>query len=276
MTSARTKRRLATFVVGALWLGAVAFAVLALLPLLGRVISNRRALRQEEPVMQQEANVETVPSIGRIRHAQRVKQSLIAEAERCAAFYLQHSEDLNRKLLESWRLDPYRIAENYRKLKNELIDRAGNPNFLELGPYDDWEQKEPWKPAQKDFGPMEKRACIAEVLVDALSAHRGTVIQLMEIGEASPVAGAPPAEQAKWLVVRGRAFPVKVTLLTPFSSLGRLLDSLVRVDATPKQPCIFLRRVAVEPREAGGDSVKVELLFDVFDFRPVEQAGEAP
>jgi len=275
MATARTRRRFATALVAGLWLGAALFALAALRPALARALAMQQELDEALTVMKGRLERELVPSEGVIGHYEALKKAMIREAESCAYEYLRHSECLGKDLLQSWRMDPYEVEMNFRAVKKRLADKAGHPDFLDLGPLGVWDQEASpgsRRPTQQDLAALEKRTCIASVLVDILAHEPGTVIDLMKITDPLQPRKAPPAPQVPWLVVRHHIYPVQVKLTTPFAGLGRLLSALANVppDST-EVPCMAITRLQVEsipPRGQG--KVQVELAVHVYDFYRVK------
>lgn len=277
MLSFRYRKTLMTGLVAVTWLGALGFFVTRVLPPTREVLSLYHSVRQGDEYLQQwTAPEQTIPSNGLIAAHTDQKYAMMTEADECAWFYLCHNRALDEPVLESWKPDPYEVADNYRRLKRRLADKAGNPNFIEMGPLDDWEKEEGGKPEPEDFAAIEKRACIAKVLVDILGAERSTVIELVDMSKA-PItpADCPEAAPAGWdlkqyRVARHRIFPVEVTFSARFGALGRLLDSLVQNPSTvpPGRPCMVVRAIKVTNVEAGPtDAVRVKLGLHVYDFR---------
>jgi len=198
MATARTRRRFATALVAGLWLGAALFALAALRPALARALAMQQELDEALTVMKGRLERELVPSEGVIGHYEALKKAMIREAESCAYEYLRHSECLGKDLLQSWRMDPYEVEMNFRAVKKRLADKAGHPDFLDLGPLGVWDQEASpgsRRPTQQDLAALEKRTCIASVLVDILAHEPGTVIDLMKITDPLQPRKAPPAPQ---------------------------------------------------------------------------------
>ncbi len=274
MVSAKTRRLILSFLVALVWLGAVWFVAWTFFPLLQGVLSSHKDVRGADLLLEGRINAEVIPSEGLIGRYQEIKDRAIEEAQRCASEYVRHSECLQKRILESWRLDPYEVGNNFRDLKRQLADKAGHPDFLELGKLDDWESEDTGKPREEDFAALEKRTCIASVLVALLTAEPGTEIRLMEIHPPRSTSEAPQVPSADWMVVRHRTFPVDVQLTTRFSSLGRLTNRIVTVPpGSTEMPCMAIRRIEVEPVEPmERDRVRVELRLEVYEFF---RAGES-
>lgn len=275
MPSAKTKRLISSGVVGAVWVAAITFAAWMLAPRVREALSLYQQVGDAEALLDTRVKADLKPSMGVTMRYQDIKGQMEKEAEACAYEYLRHNECLNRKILESWRKDPYDLAGKFLKVKRELGDKAGNPDFLELGKLDDWEKEERGKPREEDFGEIEKRTCIAAVLVELLTSEPATVIQLMSIGDPTPGAQAPRVPPAEWAVVRHNVYPVDAQFTTQFSSLGRLLNQIIIVPPSAINiPCMTISRIKLEAADAkGAGTVKVELMVDVYDFFKVEKAS---
>jgi len=273
MASAKTKRLISSGLVGAVWIGALAFTAWMLMPRLREALSLHQDLTDAEALLERRVEAELMPSEGVAARYLEIKKEMEKEAEACAYEYLRHNECLNKKVLESWRMKPYELAINFQVMKEQLENKAGNPNFLELGTLDDWEKQEHGKPRQEDFAAIEKRTCIAAVLVDLLTTEPKTIIQLMKIPDPVPAADAPPA--VDWMVVRHEVYPVDVEFTTRFGSLGKLLNQILTTPpSSTNTPCMGISSIRVET--AGGrdaDTVKVHLTVNVYDFHKVETAG---
>jgi hypothetical protein len=254
--------------VAALCLGAVAFAATQLFPLLQGVLTSYRSARDELQTLNSRNEAEVMPTQGVIQQYAELKRNMIEETERSASFYLRQNSSLDKQILESWRMDPYQLAINYRELKSQLAEEAGNPDFLELGKLDDWEEKPRGKPQKEDFSALEKKSCIARVLTESLTADPNTVIQIMQIGEPLEADEAPPVPDVDWMVVRYRIYPVEVSMSTRFSTLGKTLHSLVTIPpATSDQACIGVRSIDLKAESARPASrVKVDIGLNVLDF----------
>jgi len=279
MASAKTWRLLSSLLVAAVWLGALIFGGGFVRPLLKDVMGLSERVATADALIQQRIEADLIPSEGLIGRFEQFKRQMIKEAEICAWEFLLHNKCLDKKILESWRPDPYEVGMNFREVKEQLANKAGHPDFLELGTLDDWEQEDSeagrGRPRKEDFAALEKRTCIAAVLVDILTTDPATVIELMKVQDPLPPRDAPPLPAADWLVVRHRTYPVEVQFTTHFESLGRLLNLIVTTPpGSADTPCMALRQInmrSTDPR--GGSTVQVNLTLDVYDFHQVKDSS---
>ena len=270
MPSGKTVRALTTALVVAIWMGVALFIGLALLPQAREVRATGRELQQADVLLKELTTAENLPTRGLIKEYATLRAKLEEESGACASFYLFHNAKLDRTILASYELDPNQFAINYAKLKEELARKAGNANFLDPYP---WEKPD-GKPDKKDFAVIEKRACIAEVLVNVLtvplSGRPASSILRLSIGEAQAPPNAPPVAEGKFPVARYRVFPMDVQLATRFSNLGLLLNSLVSNPSTPPDlPFMSIRAISIS--QAQPDTVSVRLWLDLYDFYRVER-----
>jgi hypothetical protein len=271
MLPLKTLRLISTCIIGAMWLGAVVFTATYVLPMVEENIILYQEISKTGDDLSAKLKGET-PSKGLIEQYRQLKAKYIEEQKTCAYFYIQHNEKLDRKLLKSFMMDPIQLQANYLKEKARMADKAGNPNFVPTYP---WE-KPGGQPPIADFPRIEKRTCIADVLVDMLTSERGTIIQLLDIGEPTEPVGVPPALlDTGGDIVRFRIIPVTAAFTTKFAGLGRMLDLFV---ANPtgsgrgSNPCMVVRSIQVERNEStdATGAVSVKLGIDVYDFYKVE------
>ncbi|MCK4375859.1 MAG: hypothetical protein KAX19_11035, partial [Candidatus Brocadiae bacterium] len=121
-------------------------------------------------------------------------------------------------------------------------------------------------PAREDFELIEKKACIAEVLVGLL-ARSPCAIGHLAVGDPLRPTGEPTDEEAEASEAEGAAggyvvWPVTVELLAPFRQLALVLDKV----ATPSAngPCVIIHNLHLEA--AGRQQVTVKLALSVLDF----------
>ena len=267
MTSLRAKRLAATCVVTAIWLGGGLFMWSKVLPVWGEFRSLHAKVAAHDEALEGRINAGIIPSQGAIEGFENLKYRMQEEAERCGHYYRRRNQPLDRKVLESWRMDPFQLALNFRDYKRELADKANNTNFLDLGKLDDWERKEGGKPAREDLLAIEKRSCVAGAVVDVLATESSTVIRTVEIPSPPQPARAPTVPPQDWPAVRHGVFRVKVLFTTRFSALGQLLDRIIS-SPTGEHPCMAVRDIKMEP--GGGDRARVEMHLDVYDFYQLE------
>lgn len=286
MVDASTKRLITTIVVGVIWLSLFAFLAFKIIPLRQTLLQTHQTLaKQQESILSlkdKSPEEENLPTAGLIEKYETRKKKLRKEAETCASYYIRHSGDLNDDIFKGPRSQAYQMANEFRSEKNKLSDRAGNLNFLELGPLDDWEEEAKGRPEPDQIDRLEKATALARILIGhpdpqppgELTHDPSTVIELMHIHE--PITPEqPPVPDGELRVVRYRLLPVDITFTTRFKTLGETLDQIVRVSRTTEEPCISVRSVALEtPDELRPGIVQVQLGLYIFDFyRPGEPEG---
>jgi len=273
MLPLRTKRLISTCFVAALWIGAAIFLAVYLLAAAQASVSDYRDARKAGDTLDARKRGE-MPSNGLIKQYEQLKEDYKAEAASCAAFYhSDHNKKLDRPILKSYLMDPIQVANNYHEWKTRMAEKAGNPNFIV--PYT-WEGPG-GQPAPKDFPRIEKRTCVADVMVDTLTAERGTVIRLIDIGEPEEpvdVLAPPPVD---WDIARFRIYPVTASFTARFVGLGRLMNRFVANPTDQAQPCMIVRSIQITKTESP-DTVSVMLGVDFYDFyranatKPPEEA----
>ncbi len=271
--SAKTRQAITSGIVAVLGFGAVFFAAFWVFPLLQDVRASYAAVQDEIQTLDKRTESGNIPTEGMIKQHVEWKNHLITQAERCASFYLRQNQSLNEKILESWRMDEYEVEMSFTDLKQKLAQKAGNPDFLELGKLDDWQQREHGKPRKENFSKLEKKSALASVLVNILTHDPATVIELMKIGKPARPENMPPEPNVNWMFIRYRMFPVTISFSTNFSSLGTTLHKLTTIPRTASDvPCIQVRSLHIEKNTAPG-KVKVELSINVLDFFEPKKQG---
>lgn len=275
MTSARTRQALTSAAVAVLCLSAVAFAALVIFPGVQDTLSSYRTAEDELETLNSRVTADVMPTRGAIDQYAQLKTSMVEEVERSASFFLRQNQSLDQRILESWRMDAYQLAINFRELKSKLAEKAGNPDFLELGRLDDWEKRAGGKPQKENFAALEKKACIASALTDGLTQDPNTVIELMQIEEPVEPETLPPVPDVDWMLIRYRIYPVDVSFTTRFSTLGKTLHRLVTIPpAASNLPCMGVRNITVlSEKNTAPERVRVELGLNVFDFYEPNQEG---
>ncbi|MFW5922976.1 MAG: hypothetical protein ACOCSQ_01180, partial [Planctomycetota bacterium] len=219
MASRRSGQIISTALTVLVCLSALWFGALKLSAQIQHTLELYRTTTKELEKLESRVNSDTLPTKGAVREASSLRDDLTEELERSASFYIKHNKSLNRRILESWQGDAYQIAIDFRELKSELASEAGNPDFLELGRLDEWEKRDQGRPAEDDIKALEKKASIAKVLTDTLTANNRTVIKLMEIQSPESPSHAPDIPADDWDTVRYDVYPVDVSLRIPFKSL---------------------------------------------------------
>jgi hypothetical protein len=271
--SAKTRQTITSGILAVLGFGAVCFAAFWVFPLLQDVRASYAAVKDEIQTLNKRNESDNIPTKGAINQHVKWKKDLITQAERCASFYLRQNQNLNEKILESWRMDEYEIKMSFNELKQKLAQKAGNPDFLELGEVDDWEQREHGKPHKRNFRKLEKKSAMASILVNILTHDPATVIELMKIGKPVPPSNLPPEPNVNWMFIRYRMFPVTISFSSNFSSLGKTFHKLTTIPRTASNiPCIQVRELSIEKSKTPG-KVKVELAINVLDFYEPKKEG---
>jgi len=272
MIPLKTKRLVTSSIVAAVWLSLIGFFVLKVLPIVQSDVALYGEVARADQMLQKRLKGSVIPSKGLIDQYEQLKSGYQEEASACAYFfYREHNEKLDRPILKSYLMDPIQFGNNYREWKERMADKAGNPNVFPPYP---WEQPGS-KPAVKDFAAIEKRTCIADVLVGILTVERSTIVKLVEIYDPVGPVDVSPAPVADWDVARFHIYPVEVSLTTRFTHIGRMFDLFVNNPTERTLPCMVIRSLRVtQTEENDPDTVNVRMTVDVYDFRKVEPEEE--
>jgi hypothetical protein len=276
MLSFKLRRILMSWLVTLMWLGAIIFLAVMVYPAAKDAFSKyAKVKRGDADLKEWTASIRSIPSIGLINWYGELKFRMRQEVDSCSRHMLSRNKALDEQILESWSGDEHQFATQYEQFKARLADKAGNPDFIEMGQLDDWEDEATGAPEKEDFTAIEKRACIAEVLVDALAVDESTVIQIIDFSK--PVKtpdNLPEQPPADWdlgshRVARHRIVPVVITFTTRFAALGRTLDRLAKSPARglSGRPCMAIRAIRFGTDDSvQKGNVKVRLAVEVYDF----------
>lgn len=265
MPSAKTKRHLFNALLAAIYIGVPIFAATQLYPVL---ISNRADvadLNKAERILGRWLHMTVIPTQTRIDTEQQYRDGMRGEYGRVIGYLRQRSSMLNRGLLDTYSGDPVHVKLKYQQLRQELeqkgrYEQARTALRKPFMPVYEWE--EPARtPAREDFEVIEKKACIAEVLVGLL-ARSPCAIGHLAVGDPFRPTGEPTDEEAEGAAGGYVVWPVTLELLAPFRQLALVLDKV----ATPSAngPCVIIHNLHLEA--AGREQVTVKLALSVLDF----------
>lgn len=273
MLSARTKTVGFTALLGAVLIGAPIFGALCLYPVMATNRSEVAELEQAQVMLGRWLRSITIPTETRIESERNYKAALQAEYDRVLNYYRARNALLERPLLEAYSNDPVRVKLKYEELKRQLETKArrqtsvamSNKPFMPAYP---WEQ--PGRtPTRPELTLIERRTCIADVIVNLMASSGYISVQQLTIGEAvAPGATAGAAQEDKGAVLYS-TWPVTVEVVTAFRQVAVVLDKIVT--PPPNAPCILIRSIDLSATGAG--QVSIKLALDVLDFAQKEQGA---
>jgi hypothetical protein len=270
MLPARAKRYAFNALLTAMYLGLPAFFVMVLYPLM---LTNKQALEDLDKAERSLAvwsKRPVLPTQTRIESELRYKKGMEAEIEHLVNYYQHRDAMLERDVLEAYTKDPIHVKLQYGNLKAELARKARHERTRQVLRRELLDQY-PWEgaagePRLQDFALINKRACIAEAMVEMLCARSPCHIGHITIGAPVSLEDEPTRAAARAAGLSYVTWPVKVECLIWFRQLGR---TLARFAAAPtSHPCAVLRSVEVSPSVGG--HVVARLGIDVLDFQEAE------
>jgi len=282
MVSPRAKRFVVNGALGVLCVGIPVFAVTYLYPTMARHAGNLGELRTAQQSLSLWSH-KAFPTQTRIETEESLKAGLQAEAERVRTYYQSRNALLRRSLLESYSGDPVTVKLKYQELKRQWETKSRYQYARDiLGtafvPAYPWEEAGKM-PARNEFRPLEKRACVTDVVVGMMAGApcaMGRIAVGEPAGTAAPgivvreTAEAPAGTATEGSALPYVAWPVSVDLVCSFRQLAAVLDKAVTPPAD--YPCVLLRTLNVQavpsPRTpAEASQVVVKLSLDVLEFK---------
>lgn len=268
--AARVKRYVFNAILALVYIGIPVFGVLAFYPVVADWHDRSRELTEAESALARWLRSMALPTQARVEHERSYTEAMQAEHGRARGYYESRDRLLERSLLDSHSGDPVQVKLKYADLRTALARRARCPDVRRFMPSYSWEGPTE-EPKRSDLKAIEKRACIAEVLVDMLGAGAGSVIDSIAVGNpfppsalvpASPEdegqAAPPPDGEAPAYVF----WPVELVFEAPFQNAGELLNCL----ATPpgRFPPMLIHSLHLTGLPAG--RVRLTVGLRVMDF----------
>lgn len=252
-------------VLAVVYIGIPVFGALCLYPAVARSDGEVAELQRAQDTLGRWSHKATLPTETRIEVERNYKAGLQADYEQILSYYQGRNAMINRGLLDTYTSDPVRVKLKYEELKGQLAAKArydstkALSNLPFMPPYG-WEG--PGKtPSPQDLKLIEKKACIADAVINLLANNPCAVAQIA-VGE-PPGAGNETPEAAETPAVRFDHWPVTVQLIVRFRQLAVVLDRVVA--SPPTFPCFVLRGLSLEAAPDG--QAKVKLYLDVLELK---------
>ena len=274
--AAKLKRYGLNLLLALVYLGMPVFAVVALYPVMVAWRDRTEELDKAQGALGRWLYAVSLPTQTRIEQERAYTEGMRAECARARSYYQGRDLLLERSLLDTYTGDPVQVKLKYMRLKAELESKGHYEEAREfirrplMPPYP-WEQPAQ-KPQRADLKSIEKRACIADILVGTLMSAGPCAIGHIGVGDPlEPSEGAAeadvggldgPAAQAEgeagWVM-----WPVELQFVAPFSSVGTVLGKLI----TPPSRCppMLVHSLRVAGLDGGRAVVSVGLRVLDFD-----------
>jgi hypothetical protein len=212
-----------------------------------------------------------LPTRTKIEAAQNYRDGLFAEYESVESYFRRRDKMLERPLLETYTGDPRHVEFKYKELKEQLKAR-GRYSLAEGAFRSSFMPEYRWEaptlvPSPDEFESLEKKACVAEVLIGLLGGGQPCVVGHIEV--ADPLSTIPENSVVDFTgtdeaepFVSYVIWPAEVHFLAPFGQAGALLSRLT--DPPDEFPPIVLRGLHVEAHD--NIQVMVAARVGVLDF----------
>jgi hypothetical protein len=271
MASARAKRYTFNVLLALVWLGIPIFLVKVFYPDWVYARDGIRELETAQTQLSTWVRKGNLPTRTKIEAAEDYADGLFGEYESAESYFRRRDAMLERPLLETYTGDPRHVEYKYKEVKEQLKARgryslAADAFRVPFMPEYAWEA--PTRvPPREEFESLEKKACVAEVLVARLGGGQPAVVG--HVGVFEPVETVPEGTVADFEdsedvepFISYVIWPAEVHFLAPFPYCGALLS---RLTGPPDDyPPIVLYGVDVEARDA--TQVMVVARVGVLDF----------